>query len=286
MLKMINKYDAKKVGDRIRDCRKETGITKDATAVRGEWSGKMSQEDLAKKCNVTRQTVAKWEKGELSLTVDDLLTLCNIFECDPGYLLCEYDCKHHITADIQAATGLSERAIEQLELWNEGISGFDNSYCWESDMLSQIIVHEKTKFLLSQLHSIAVDIAAGKCLLSVYNAEAKKEGLPTHDKIVWKITSDISKAIIESKKQPSSVRGQSALSAHREISTKQNTDEFQVSKIVAEMFSEIATNLANTDSNVKSMGTHIAKELFSEEVEKENAMLEILMQEDGVGAKQ
>lgn len=44
--------------------------------------------------------------------------MCDLFNCELGYLLGEYNCKTRATTDIQAATGLSERAIDRLQ--NEG----------------------------------------------------------------------------------------------------------------------------------------------------------------------
>ena len=37
--------------------------------------------------------------------------MCEIFNCELGYLLCEYDCKNKIAADVQTVTGLSEKAV-------------------------------------------------------------------------------------------------------------------------------------------------------------------------------
>ncbi len=45
------------------------------------------QEDLAKKMNTNRQTIARYETGERGLAVDTILRLCDIFECTADYLL-------------------------------------------------------------------------------------------------------------------------------------------------------------------------------------------------------
>lgn len=76
---------------------------------------KMTLEELAEKMSVTRQTVSKWEKGKATPTVQDLLKLCDIFECDYGYLVGDFDTRKHLSADIQNETGLSEKAIEVLQ---------------------------------------------------------------------------------------------------------------------------------------------------------------------------
>ena len=55
-----------KFGDNLRKIRK---------------SKKMSQEQLAEKVNVTRQSVSKWENGESYPEMNNILELCKIFNC-------------------------------------------------------------------------------------------------------------------------------------------------------------------------------------------------------------
>ena len=65
----------------------------------------------------SRQTVGAWEQGKYLPKLDVLLKMCEIFECEIGYLLCEYDCKTKEATDVSAATGLSEKAIGRLNLF-------------------------------------------------------------------------------------------------------------------------------------------------------------------------
>lgn len=44
-------------------------------------SKKMSQEQLAEKVDVSRQSVSKWERGESYPTMNNIMTLCHIFHC-------------------------------------------------------------------------------------------------------------------------------------------------------------------------------------------------------------
>ena len=44
-------------------------------------SKNLTQEDLAEKLNVSRQTVSKWETGEALPEMDKALELCKIFNC-------------------------------------------------------------------------------------------------------------------------------------------------------------------------------------------------------------
>lgn len=78
-------------------------------------SMKLSLDDFSQKVNVSRQTLARWEKGEgAGPTVFDLLEMCKVFGCDMGYLVGEYDCKTRPATDICQATGLTEKAVNEL----------------------------------------------------------------------------------------------------------------------------------------------------------------------------
>ncbi len=44
-------------------------------------SKKLSQEDLAEKMRVSRQSVSKWETGEAYPEMNNILELCKIFHC-------------------------------------------------------------------------------------------------------------------------------------------------------------------------------------------------------------
>lgn len=95
-------YDWKEIGNRIRLERERN---------------EMSKEKLGSLIGTTRQTIARWERGEgVEVTLNMLLRLCNIFECDIGYLLCEYDCKTRVITDLQEETGLSVLAATNLEV--------------------------------------------------------------------------------------------------------------------------------------------------------------------------
>lgn len=46
-----------------------------------------SQEDIAEKCNISRQSVSKWETGQGYPETEKLLILCDLLEVDLDYLL-------------------------------------------------------------------------------------------------------------------------------------------------------------------------------------------------------
>ncbi len=86
---------------------------------------KMTQEVLANRIGVARQTLAKWEINRGYPDLEILTKLCEVFDCESGYLLGEYDCKKKDTADIGRLTGLSEDAVTALIEANE--AGFSES---------------------------------------------------------------------------------------------------------------------------------------------------------------
>jgi transcriptional regulator with XRE-family HTH domain len=71
---------------------------------------KMSQEQLAEKMNVTRQSVSKWENGESYPEMNNILGLCKIFNCKLNDLV------HSDMADI---TSLDEEIIMNVVKFNE-----------------------------------------------------------------------------------------------------------------------------------------------------------------------
>ena len=120
-------YDLKKVGQRIRKERKGAGFK-----TQGDFAKRMGYHEES------RQTIGNWENGKILPRLDDLLKMCEIFNCELSYLLCEYNCKTRENTDIQAATGLSEEAINSL-LNLAKDSGTDEKL----SVLSQILAHEK-----------------------------------------------------------------------------------------------------------------------------------------------
>jgi transcriptional regulator with XRE-family HTH domain len=92
-------YNWKKIGERIQ---------KERQALR------LSQTNLCIKLNLGRNSLVDFEKGRKLPQLDTLTNMCKLFDCDMGYLLCEYDCKYHNAADIKAETGLSEKAINSI----------------------------------------------------------------------------------------------------------------------------------------------------------------------------
>lgn len=62
-----------KVGSKIKDLREGKGLT---------------QEQLAGKVYVTRQAISSWEKGQSFPDIDNVVSLCEIFDVSLEELLC------------------------------------------------------------------------------------------------------------------------------------------------------------------------------------------------------
>lgn len=76
----------------------------------------LTQEELANELYISaRQTIGKWEKGEDGgITLQQLRGLCNLFNCEIGYIVGDYDTKHKAIADASEETGLSNASILSL----------------------------------------------------------------------------------------------------------------------------------------------------------------------------
>ena len=103
-------YDYIKIGERIRDERKQNNLTQDELI------------DLLrdKQIPVGRNTLSAMENGiKEKFSFKVLYGLADIFQCQIGYLLREYDCRTQSNADISEATGLSDNAINTLKKVSE-----------------------------------------------------------------------------------------------------------------------------------------------------------------------
>ena len=90
-------------------------------------------------------TYRQWENGTNFVSLVYLPVLCEVLDCEVGYILCEYDKPHKDVADICKETSLSAAAVEKLQQSSEGHK--IDSHCGfyypgklsELDMLSRLI---------------------------------------------------------------------------------------------------------------------------------------------------
>ena len=76
----------------------------------------------------SRTSVSKWENGIELPAFDKLINMCEIFDCEIGYLLCEdgYIGRTRAETDFQKATGLSKRAVEKLFMFRKRTKDSDS----------------------------------------------------------------------------------------------------------------------------------------------------------------
>ena len=91
----------------------------------------MSQEQLAEKVNVSRQSVSKWETGESYPEMNNILELCKIFDCKLNDL---------IHTDMSDISSLDEEIVMEAVKFNDKK---------QKDKIDNEIILVKTKPCLS-----------------------------------------------------------------------------------------------------------------------------------------
>ena len=94
------------------------------------------------------KSLRNWEKGETLPDLDTLVRMADVFGCDVGYLLCDYDEINRDEADICSSTGFSSTAahvIENLDLvgGNSRFNEFENGTLSKRHILSQLIADDR-----------------------------------------------------------------------------------------------------------------------------------------------
>ena len=110
-------YDDRKkiIGERIKTEREKKGLTKP---------------DLLEKICMSansHKSVTAWEKGEILPSLDNLAQMAELFDCDIGYMLGDYDERTRDCTDVCKVTGLSAEAVEMLQSINnlDGKAGLE-----------------------------------------------------------------------------------------------------------------------------------------------------------------
>lgn len=89
--------------DNLRKLRKQHGYT---------------QEKFSELLGIGREKIVKWEKGTRFPDLNELLKICDIFDCDLDYLVGRIEQPTHSLQDISDITGLSIKSIKRLQEWN------------------------------------------------------------------------------------------------------------------------------------------------------------------------
>lgn len=128
--------------------------------VKNRKAANLTQEDLAEKCNVSRQAIAKWEKGE---SLPDVYTIAKL-------------------------AGLFEISIEEL-IWSQEDALLENKSYFvrvveEKDRASFLKLMREHRYFggLLQALDTYVDSKADDEIWNTYNVEAKSYGIFTKDR--------------------------------------------------------------------------------------------------------
>jgi transcriptional regulator with XRE-family HTH domain len=73
----------------------------------------ISQVDLAKKLNVSKQSISNWENNNIMPSIDMLKRLCDYFSCSADYML-EMDDGKHLYIESTNLTVEQKLHIQQL----------------------------------------------------------------------------------------------------------------------------------------------------------------------------
>lgn len=127
----MKKYDdrAKEIGRRITTERERL---------------KLSRKELLPKIYKSEQShkmLASWEKGERLPDLDSLALMAELFDCDIGYLLGDYDEHRRLTADVCKETDLSEQAVSRIISYKTENPEYTQSlnFLLESDNFEEVL---------------------------------------------------------------------------------------------------------------------------------------------------
>ena len=126
------------MGERLRAAR---GKTKRPALVR--LLRESPKAPVESKAEMTAERLKQWEYGNNPISHEWIPAICEVLDCDVGYLFGEYKERHRISADIAAETGLTESAIQKIHNLRCG-----NQVDWLTDILNAIVEQEEFVVLL------------------------------------------------------------------------------------------------------------------------------------------
>lgn len=106
---MRRKYDKWKFGERLKD-RIKVKYLEDSE----KYSYCKNQEIFAEKMNIDRRTLSSWQNSSTYPTIEQLLTICELLECDADYLLGMNDEPLKTEREISEKTGISQKVLANV----------------------------------------------------------------------------------------------------------------------------------------------------------------------------
>lgn len=128
-------------------------------AIRSQYS--LSQEELAEKLNVSRQTVSKWELGTSYPEIDKLIFISDLFDVTTDYLLKDSDTTQNnnsldrlVLKFLGSAQDMDNISKELVDIMRDGIIDADEKLRMDTiidtlDSIAQIIDEIKLKMNVS-----------------------------------------------------------------------------------------------------------------------------------------
>lgn len=118
-------------------------------------------------------TVSAWETGENTPTIETIIKLAKLYDCDAAYLIGEQETPVKAYTEYGKYTGLSDKAIEKLHNAKINNSPF-------LDVLSVLIEHENA---LETMAAYALDTYSGTYTFAPYDREDGKKEILDHEMI-------------------------------------------------------------------------------------------------------
>lgn len=112
------------MGKQLRKAREDKGFKRPVFVKHLNGNSKAPMESQAE---MTVERLKQWEYGNNPIGLEWIPAICDVLDCDVGFLFGEYSEKKRQFADAHKTTGLSEESIEFLSLCNTwGLDGAIN----------------------------------------------------------------------------------------------------------------------------------------------------------------
>jgi len=104
------------VGKRLEAARKRKGLSRPGlAALLLQHSRAPIESNVCADTNLMAARLKQWEYGNNPVELEWIPAICDILECDTGYLFGEYEALQHPIADVCQETGLSKEAVKRLQ---------------------------------------------------------------------------------------------------------------------------------------------------------------------------
>lgn len=143
-----------------------------------------------KKDTLSPETLKQWEYGNNPINIEWIPVICEVLECDIGYLFGEYEEKRRETSDACKVTGLSEAVIERFRR-EEGN--------YRKKQLEGVLLDKRFWEIINcfcQWENVSKGLLEEKKKESDMLMEIVKSGqYPDKNELFWRLSNNLSKSI-------------------------------------------------------------------------------------------